>query len=74
MLLKDAMIAAIVLGAAGLGAFLIRDFKNGIIYSHLGIYRRDEQPRAFWFWTTNYFGFLALVISAAIGALLFLPS
>lgn len=74
MLLKNAIVCIAVFVEVVLGSFLVRDFRRGIIFTHLGTYRRNEQRRAFWFWTTNYFVLLFLALCATIAAVFLLPS
>jgi hypothetical protein len=74
MWIKSAIVVAIILAVMTLGSFLVRDFRRGVIFTHLGTYRRDEQPRGFWFWAVNYFGLLFLALCAAVVGFLFLPS
>ena len=73
MWLKYAIISLAVLAELALASFLIRDFRRGIIFTHLGTFRRKEHARAFWFWITNYFGGLFLALGATIAAAFLLP-
>ncbi|MGD0192392.1 MAG: hypothetical protein ABSD74_16770 [Rhizomicrobium sp.] len=53
--LKIAIIASLGIALLFLVRGLVRDFKDGAIYSHLGTFRRADQPIAFWVWTVGYF-------------------
>ena len=64
LVLKLAIIGTLATALIFLARYLYRDFRQGVIRSHLGTFRRFDQPGAFWFWTTNYF-ILALLVGAA---------
>jgi hypothetical protein len=73
-LLKLAIIGALATALMFLARNLHRDFKEGVIHSHLGTFRRNDQPRAFWFWTSNYFILTLLVGAVVVGSLVALIS
>jgi regulator of protease activity HflC (stomatin/prohibitin superfamily) len=69
MWLKLAIILALALAVVLLATFLTRDFKRGIVHTHLGTYRRDDSPGSFWFWIVSYFVLMASAICAALEGL-----
>jgi hypothetical protein len=69
MWLKLAIVLALALAMALLGTFLARDFKRGIVHTHIGTYRRTESLGTFWFWTVSYFALLVLAVCAALEGL-----
>ncbi|HEY2071278.1 MAG TPA: hypothetical protein VGG48_17105 [Rhizomicrobium sp.] len=64
------LVAVILLVAAILGSYLVRDFRQGEVNaSQFGAFKRDKQPAAFWAWTIFNFTLLAIFATGAIALL-----
>jgi len=63
------IVMAVTLAAVAivLGLFVLRDFRQGLFYSHLGTFRRDSEPGKFWFSFVIWAVLLVVAICAAVG-------